>query len=313
MADEDANGRQDLAHLSRVDLNLLVALQVLLEERSVTRAAARFGRTQSAMSHALNRSRRLFHDELLTRVGPSLELTARGRGLLGPLTEQLRQIDEAVLGNPGFIPETSTRRFRIALTSSTATVLLPSLVAHLSGVAPHVTVHAVALGHGAEDALRRPETDVALLPDSLPCTLPRERLYDDRWVVIAAPNNDTIDSLLSPVELTSLPHVAFDLEGALIQPYRAMEAVGVVPTIAVRAHDFLLLPFLLRDSRRIAVVQERMARRLSEAGLVRVAQLPLSVPPLGLDMVWNPRVLHDPAQTWLRERLIAAVPDAAPL
>ena len=110
-----------LERLAGVNLNLLVPLLALLEERSVTRAAARVGMTQPAMSHALGRMRRLIGDELVVRQGAGIVLTPRANELIGPLRELMRQTAR-VVDFPGFDPEHDDRTITVAMTSSTAFV-----------------------------------------------------------------------------------------------------------------------------------------------------------------------------------------------
>lgn len=128
----------DKAHLAQIDLNLLVALNALLTERNVTRAAARVGRTQSAMSHNLGRLRALFGDELLTRGADGMRLTPRALALLEPLRAVLSQVEAMLARDDVFDPATSERVFRIGMPDSAEVLHGPALLAHLTAVAPHV-------------------------------------------------------------------------------------------------------------------------------------------------------------------------------
>ncbi len=130
----------DHANLSRLDLNLLVAFDALLTERSVTRAAARIGLGQSAMSHNLARLRTLFGDELLTRGAEGMRPTPRALALADPVRVTLSQIQAAVLQREAFDPSTADRTFRIGLADSIEVAVIPSLLARLSAVAPAVSL-----------------------------------------------------------------------------------------------------------------------------------------------------------------------------
>ena len=130
----------DHANLSRLDLNLLVAFDALLTERSVTRAAARIGLGQSAMSHNLARLRTLFGDELLTRGAEGMRPTPRALALADPVRVTLSQIQAAVLQREAFDPSTADRTFRIGLADSIEVAVIPSLLARLSVVAPAVAL-----------------------------------------------------------------------------------------------------------------------------------------------------------------------------
>jgi DNA-binding transcriptional LysR family regulator len=298
----------EIAQLSRVDLNLLVHLQVLLQERSVTRAAARIGLTQPAMSHSLNRCRRLIGDELLTRVGTGLELTPRGRALLGPLTRLLQELTTEVLDRPGFRPDSSRRRFRISATSSTTVVVLSPLLDRLAEQAPGVSLQVVTSPQLIEDLAAHPDIDLVLLPDALATPLSRERLYTDEWVAVVAPGNPAVAREVTVEHLRTLPHVVFEADGMRIPPYSVMDSLGIERTVRARCNDFLSLPLLVASSGALAVIQRRIAHRFEGGGLLRVFSLPIDVPPLGIDMVWNPRLAQDPARTWLRDQLRATIP-----
>src|SRR4029079_13537643 len=130
----------DHANLSRLDLNLLVAFDALLTERSVTRAAARLGLGQSAMSHNLGRLRTLFGDELLTRGAEGMRPTPRALALADPVRVTLAQIQAAVLQREAFDPATADRPFRIGLADSIEVALIPGLMARLRGAAPDVAL-----------------------------------------------------------------------------------------------------------------------------------------------------------------------------
>jgi DNA-binding transcriptional LysR family regulator len=130
----------DHANLSRLDLNLLVAFDALLTERSVTRAAARVGLGQSAMSHNLARLRTLFGDELLTRGAEGMRPTPRALALADPVRVTLAQIQAAVLQRKAFDPATAERIFRIGLADSIEVAVIPSLLARLRKEAPSVSL-----------------------------------------------------------------------------------------------------------------------------------------------------------------------------
>src|SRR3954447_20361939 len=126
----------DSVNLSRIDLNLLVHLDALLAERSVTRAAARVGLGQSAMSHNLARLRDLLGDELLTRGPDGLRLTPRAVALVEPVRTALAQVQAVVSREKPFDPRTDERTFRIGLPDSMEILIVPALLAHLREAAP---------------------------------------------------------------------------------------------------------------------------------------------------------------------------------
>ena len=132
----------DHINLARTDLNLLVALDALLAERSVTRAAARIGIGQSAMSHNLARLRELFGDELLTRGPVGMQPTPRALALADPVRIALAQIETLVSPEQAFDPATAERVFRIGLPDSVEVLVGPALLAY---VCEHAPGHSLSL------------------------------------------------------------------------------------------------------------------------------------------------------------------------
>lgn len=290
----------DLGRLASVDLNLLVSLLALLEEESVTRAAARVGMTQPAMSHALSRMRRLIGDELVVRQGSRLVLTPRGAELIGPLREVLRQTAR-VVNFPGFDPARDNRTITVAMTSSTAFVIGPALARLVAERAPHATLRVRNFVEPQPSDFTDGGVDVVLLSEAFTSPYPRERLYENRWVVITGPDSDPDASALDL--LTSLPHVAYDSRQR-VAPYAALDAQGVPYRIGCVISDFLLIPHLVATAGGVAVHTYRVAAAMREGADLRVEEFPLPISPLGVDMVWNPRLADAEFVDWLRAILV---------
>lgn len=302
----------ELARLASVNLNLLVPLLALVEERSVTRAAARVGLTQPAMSHALDRIRRLLGDEILVRQGSRMVLTPRAAELTGPLRQAIRQTAR-VVDFPGFDPAVDRRVINIAMTSSTAFVIGASIARLLAVRAPRATlrVRTITVPYGelfSGDALDGMFTeeglDVLLLSEAFASPFPRERLYDDRWVVVADPGAPVGASTLGL--LTTLPHVAFDASPRRLLPYSVLDEHQVPYTVRQLVTDSLLLPHLAASSGGVALNRFRVATAMSARLGLRVEEFPFPVPGLGIDMVWNPRLSDDRFVGWLRRLLLDA-------
>jgi DNA-binding transcriptional LysR family regulator len=293
--------------LASVDLNLLVALRALLRHRSVTRAAVEVGVSQPAMSNTLRRLRHVLGDELLIRVGKSYELTARASALLGPLESALRTIDNEVVRAPVFSPAESRRTFTVASSNAAAATVLSGLVGKLSTEAPHTRLHVLPLVPSAAQLLGDTGVDLVLLPETIQTNLPRERLYDDEWVCVVDIDNDEVGDTLRVPDLVRLPHIVFDMEGVSIAAELTLQAVVPHRRIQATVSDFLSIPFLLRGTTMISVLQGEVARLLSAHGMVRIVPCPVHLPALGIDMVWNPRGAADPAHAWLRGQLLDLV------
>ena len=149
--------------LSGLNLNALVALDALLNERNVTRAAKRIGITQPAMSQSLARLRELFDDPLLVRKGRSMVLTPRAEAMLLPLSDALLSVERALQLGMGFDASTSTRIFKIALTDLGVTMVLPSVLQVIGREAPGIRVQVEPLSDmSLSDKLSSGEVDLVI-------------------------------------------------------------------------------------------------------------------------------------------------------
>src|SRR4051794_4944912 len=171
-----------------IDLNLLVALQALLAERHVTRAAARVGISQPAMSHALARLRATLNDALLVRSRGGLQLTPRGAALVEPLDRVLGGVS-AIFSKPAaFDPKTSTRRFRISGSDYAEIVLLPGVLERIAREAPHVDVVLLRHDGRAVDALEDGSADILMVPPGVVNGEGRailsQRILEERFVCV---------------------------------------------------------------------------------------------------------------------------------
>lgn len=295
---EERHGAASLDRLASVDLNLLVPLLALLEERSVTRAAVRVGLSQPAMSHALARLRKLLSDDLLVRQGTTMTLTPRAADLIAPLRRTLDQAAR-VVRFPGFDPTTDRRVVTVALTMSTAFELGGRLARLVAERAPLATLRLHTITVPEESLFTKHGVDVVLLPDAFASPFPRERLYDDRWVVIAA--RDVAPPEATALDLLrTLPHVAFEASGRRVLPYAVLDEHRLPYTVRQLVPDNLLIPALVAHVGGVALHRHRLVSAMSELFPLRIEEFPFPVPRIGYDMVWNPRLGDDRFVPWLR-------------
>jgi DNA-binding transcriptional LysR family regulator len=170
-------------NLGALDLNLLAPLDALLEEASVTRAAARVGLSQPAMSHALKRLRTLLGDPLLVRSAGRMQRTRRAEALRAPLRDALVRVRD-LLSPEGFDPATSRRTFRLQVADNACDVLLPPLLDHLSRAGPgiRIALRPLAAGDDAFAAAQSVDVAVACVP-GLPRLLSAAALQRPRRVL----------------------------------------------------------------------------------------------------------------------------------
>ncbi|MGI5160673.1 LysR family transcriptional regulator [Microbispora sp. CA-102843] len=291
-----------LDRLATVNLNLLVPLLAMLEERSVTRAAERVGLSQSAMSHALRRMRRLFGDDLLVRQGNNVALTPRAMELIAPLRAMLQQAAD-VVNFPGFDPAMDRRVITIAMTTSTAFVLGARLGRLVAERAPNATLRLRTFTVPTESTFTEQGVDVALISEAFAAPFPRERLYDDRCVVVASPDTPPEASALDL--LTTQPHIVVDTERRVF-PYPVLDEKGVTYRVGQLISDFLLVPYLVGRAGGVALLRYRVASEMRTLVELRIEEFPFPLPGLGIDMVWNPHLSDHYFTAWLRQLLFDA-------
>ncbi|MFB6777771.1 LysR family transcriptional regulator [Streptomyces sp. NPDC056352] len=293
-----------LDRLASVNLNLLVPLLALLEERSVTKAAERVGLSQPAMSHALTRMRRLLGDDLVVRQGPGVTLTPRALELIAPLRSALQQTAQ-IVNFPVFDPAKDQRVVTVAMTNSTAFVVGPRLMRLVAERAPHVTLRVRTITVPNEATFTDRGVDVALISEGHFSPYPRERLYNDRCVVVASPDAPPEASALDL--LTTQPHIVVDTDRRVF-PYPVLEEQGIPYRVGLWISDFLLVPFLVARAEGVALLRHQVAATMRTLADLRIEEFPFPLPGLGIDMVWNPRLSDHQFIEWLRALLFDAAP-----
>jgi LysR family transcriptional regulator, nod-box dependent transcriptional activator len=287
--------------LSQVDLNLLVALDALLRERNVTLAGKRLGLGQSAMSAALARLRDMFQDELLERVGRTYRLTPAADALTEPLQAALEAVQRTLDRNATFDASTSKRRFRIAMSDHLLVCLYPGLVERVRRQAPYVQLHAQPVTPEIGTHLAARKLDLSIQPANLVREARSQAVLEDRWICAVWRDNHLVKKRLTREQLRDLPHASFSVAHTPLAEQVLAPVLGTPPTVHVTTGSFVSLPFLLRGTTLIALMQQTLAERLRAVAELRVLELPIETPPLIFEMSWNPILTGDPAHTWLRD------------
>jgi DNA-binding transcriptional LysR family regulator len=292
--------------LSGVDLNLLVALDALLTERNVTRAAERMSLGQSAMSAALARLRRQLGDPLLVREGRTYRLTTLAESLVEPVREAVAAADQVLGVRRPFDPRTDERTFCVLASDYVSLVLLRPLLIELAVEAPRVRISIMATGSDFDDRLRRGSADLLIYPVELaePLSgLPRTVLFSDRFVLTADRDNPELGDEVDVEQFGRLPYAG--ISGTVPSVVESqLEALGVVPRTEVVTETHVILPFLLTGTHLVSFVQERLVRAVSGHARLRTVRSPVELRPLVEAMYWTARSSDDPAHRWLRARLV---------
>jgi DNA-binding transcriptional LysR family regulator len=291
--------------LRRLDLNLLVTFEVLMTERSVTRAAERLNRTQSAVSHALARLREQVGDPLLIKLGGRMTPSPFAERLIDDVRPILRSIQRVLLPPQPFDAATSTRTFRIAV-SDIAPSLFPRLMAEASRQAPHSTIDWVTETPQTPLAVADGQIDVAFVASALklPEGVAREEAGDIPWATFMRIYHPARSSW-NAAAWARWPHVLVQIGNSLQSPVAAASASARDQRhIAARVLNFsAVAPLLARTDCVATLPAIAMHEALERFGL-RAVRPPFAVPSMPHRFIWSERLTNDPAVRWLRGLLL---------
>jgi DNA-binding transcriptional LysR family regulator len=292
-------------NLRGLDLNLLVPLQALLEERSVTRAAMRVNLSQPAMSRVFERLREAFSDELLIRSGKKYALTPRAAALLEELTLVLPKVESLWQKKP-FSPASATGCLKLAMTDQMAALLLPELVATLSREAPNVDVQIVPWQESSVRDLAAGHLDLVVSPLTAPFPLVVERLLPDRFVCLVSRNHPHRKKSFSLTEYLAEKHIVLEVQpGHQTLVDRPLSELGKRRKPALRLPFFVVAVEALEKTSLVLTIPERLANRRMDPRKTRLVEAPKEIPPYYQTMSWSDRLNADPLHSWFRDCLRA--------
>ncbi len=302
-------------NLNAIDVNLLVTLDVLLREESVTKAAKVLGLSQSAVSHALGRLRELFEDQLLVRSGRAMVRTGRGEALMVPLRQALGQLEAVVSAGGEFDPCESEAEFRIAANDYGQFVLLPPLIEAVQAQAPGINLRVRELG--SEPPTRRlahGDLDVALtlgLPEHVPPSLYRRDLFKIDLVTLVREDHPQVGDEMPLDCYCHLSHILVsplgDDEGVVDSTLRRM---GRSRRVALVVPHFMIAPHLVASTDMVLTTARSVAESYAKFLPIRLLDPPLELERGTLSMVWHPRSHGDEGHRWLRRRIREVVSEA---
>jgi DNA-binding transcriptional LysR family regulator len=299
----------------KTDIKLLGYLDALLEQQSVTLAAAALGITQPSMSAALGRLRRHFHDPLLVVKGRKRYLTPLAVQLREQVRAALDAAERAMTPPRAFDPARSTRHFHVVASDYVMAVYAAPLTATIAGAAPKARLGLTELNHASVDqADHLARADVVIMPHGFIRDLASRDLYLDHWGLLVAAGNSTVGDSITEAQMASLPWVAPYESSRVTNPaVRYLRMRGIDPFIQVVTDSFTVVPGLLAGSERIACVPMLLARSLPEDARVRLVTLPFQIPPMIQAMWWHPLYNADPEHAFLRDSIyrVAAGPAEA--
>ena len=293
-------------HLRNLDLNLLVPLHILLEERHVTRAAKRSVLSQPAMSRALERLREMFGDPLLVRSGRTYERTVRGERVLRELETLIPRL-EAMVGGVEFDPARSHERFRVALTDHASTILLPSLVARIRRAAANVIVEVSAWHAQAYEDVTAGRIDTALSAEEAPPNLESEVIFNLDFVCLVGSALRVRTRRFTLKQYLQFPHALVEtFAGQQTLVDRPLAQLGAKRRVAVSLPFFVPAVFAIAQTDLVLTVPRRLAKITAGMAGVRVVEAPHEIKAFPYFMAWHPRLSTEPAHRWFRGQLRTA-------
>ncbi|MCK9564386.1 MAG: LysR family transcriptional regulator [Bacteroidales bacterium] len=305
-------------NISRIDLNLLVYLDVLLREGNVTRAAEQLGLSQPAMSNGLRRLRDLFNDPLLVRTSDGMTPTDRARELQPLVREALLSIERAVEPKSGFDAANEQRVFRLMVSDYTECTLIPVLLDRLQAEAPGIVLDVLAPGDMSYDDVEKGRVDMAINRfDTLPQAFHQMVLWKDQYVCMLNVKNPVLENFTLENYLAA-PHVWVSKTGMgasrginLDNSRRlgwvdtALRQIGKQRQIRVYTRHYLAAMVLAQQKNVVVTLPSKAARIFKDTRDVAILKPPFRVPPIELTMAWSPLLQHNPAHQWMR-RLVSS-------
>ena len=298
----------DPVNLASTDLNLLVAFDALMAERSVTRAGQRIGLGQPGMSAALARLRATFGDELFVRIpGKPMRPTTRAIALHAPIAEILAGVSRVFDAGGTFDPATARANIRIATGDPAGTVVAPRLLGLLCKEAPGINIRLVVLDkRDAFDRLDRGDIDLVFSTFTrVPKRIRRERLFTDTYVcVVRRDASRAVRQSLDLETYVTTPHIlatlAADDRGIVDE---ALAKLGLRRRVAATVPNIYLIPHLVAETGMISHLPRRIAAEMLRGYDLVMLPPPVALPEWHIDMYWGAASASEPTTSWIRSRL----------
>lgn len=290
----------------RLDLNLLVALDALLAEKSVSLAADRLCLSQSATSSALGRLRDYFEDELLVVKGRHMILTSRAEELKEPVRAVLEQIRSTISVAPPFDAATADRQIRIMASDYTTQVLLAEVFAELSREAPGMRFEIQPMSTNPIEAIERGYIDLLVTIDfAVSADHPSQLLFEDDYVVVGDALNPALREEMTRETYFDMGHVTARFGRAQMPAFEEWftRRQKQQRRIEVVAPTFLSLPGLVIGTERITTMHRRLAEQVTQSLPLKMVELPFQIPPIREVVQWHASNGNDQAIRCVIDRM----------
>lgn len=298
--------------LSAIDLNLLLVFDAVMAEQSIARAAKKLHVTPPAVSNALVRLREALGDPVVTRSGRGIVPTRRALELAPAIRRALLELDQAIHGK-AFDPKTADPRITLAVADAGQLARLPRLTSALATAMPRARLRVVHIDTMvALGGVGGTEVDVAIGVSHPGPGLHRQKIYDERFVVVARADHPRVGERLGKRALAEEAHL--DVHVAFGQANKSIAAAyasaGVTRTVSVIVPNFAAAVAVVASTELLATIPASVVAVLGPPLGVRVVAAPLEVPPLPMHMTWHERTHHDPALRLFRELVVSSILDS---
>jgi len=295
-----------MEHLEGVDLNLLPPLAALLEERHVTRAARRSGLSQPAMSRALARLREQLDDQLLVRDKGGYVLTPRAERIQRQLAAVMPQL-ETLFAPEAFDPATAAEHYHLAATDYTLILFLREVAREVNTLSPNSTLRIESTGDAVFEDVLHGRIDLSFYVAAPPPAFRHELLFEDASVCVMSADHPLAKrKRLTLDQYLGCTHLVIDIiDGDQPLIAHRLAELGVARRPAVTLPLFVGAESVLPGTNLIATLNKRQVDRYAADPALAVVAAPIELEPFQYLMYWHPRLDHDPAQAWLRDRVRA--------
>ena len=306
-------------NISKIDLNLLVYLDVLLREKNVTRAASQLNITQPAMSNGLKRLRNLFKDPILVRTSDGMVPTERARALAPTIRKILLELEEALQGEEEFNEQNSHRVFRIMASDYAASTLIPNLLKRINQIAPNVTIDIMTPSDVTFHDVEAGKIDMAINRfDELPQSFHQKAIWRDSFSCLVSADNPVVSKFNLNAYL-SAKHVWVSKTGfgvgvgmdpkdvqKLGWVDEALARLGKKRDIKIFTRNYHVAMQLAYEDELIATLPTKAAMLHDGDPRYTIVKPPFDIPEIELKMIWSPLLHHDASHIWFRQLVIEA-------
>jgi DNA-binding transcriptional LysR family regulator len=303
-------------NFNHFDLNLLKALDCLLTERNVTRAARQMLVTQQAMSGALHRLREFFGDELLVRAGRQMDLSPLGRTLSVPVREAILKVHFTLQNKSDLDLRAVARRVRVVMSDYSSLVMLPYVLGTLAREAPNICLDIERLTEQSMHGIDGGTVDFCLVAGNRnlysryrPSADVRSSvLYKDDFVCVLDPANPLAKEPALTMENYLLArHIVTKFDSSMeTMVENAWKIARCRPNLTATAPNFSTLMFMLPGTMMVATAQRRLASKLATPLHLKILECPLTVGPFQIEMNWHLRSESDPVLRYVRDLFLRA-------